>query len=130
MRKSESKKFIEKAKGFYEDAKNDFEKKRFDIAAFHLEQVAQLLIKAKLLEIFGDFPKIHDVKELLTLLSKKFKKQAIENFLKKNMVELSLLSDAYITARYYFREFSEEEIKRLFDVVKKIASLIEYEELF
>jgi ribosomal protein L20 len=27
MRKGESKKFIEKAKGFYEDAKNDFEKR-------------------------------------------------------------------------------------------------------
>jgi HEPN domain-containing protein len=57
--------FLEREKTFYEGAKIDFLKN--DVAVFHLEQVARFLIKAKLLETFRDFPKTHDIRELLTL---------------------------------------------------------------
>jgi HEPN domain-containing protein len=83
MRKNLSKKFLERAKDFYEDAKIDLKKKKYDVAAFHLEQAAQFLIKAKLLEIFGDFPKTRDIRELLLILSRKFKKNEIENFFER-----------------------------------------------
>jgi HEPN domain-containing protein len=126
MRRSEARKFVKRAKGFYEDAKNDFINKRFDLAMFHLEQVAQFLIKAKLLEIYGDFPKIHDVRELLTLLGRKFKKEEIKKFLKENPEGISLLADAYVAARYYFREFSKEEAKKSFELIKKLAKVIGY----
>jgi HEPN domain-containing protein len=124
MRKSLSKKFLERAKIFYEDAKIDYKKKRYDVAAFHLEQVAQFLIKAKLLEIFGDFPKTHDIRELLLILSRKFKKNEIENFLKENSEGISLLIDSYITARYFLRDFTKDEVKKLFKIVEKLKKLL------
>jgi HEPN domain-containing protein len=124
MRKSEAKKFVERARGFYEDAVNDFKSGRFDLAIFHLEQVAQFLIKAKLLEIYGDFPRIHSIKDLLTLLGERFKKEEIKAFLEENLEGISLLSDAYITARYYFRDFSKEEVERSFELIKKLSRMI------
>ncbi|MEM5874477.1 MAG: HEPN domain-containing protein [Candidatus Aenigmatarchaeota archaeon] len=81
MRRSESEKFLKRAKGFYEDAMVDIEKGRFDLAAFHLEQTAQFLVKAKLMEIFGDFPKIHNINELLKILSKEGKLKNVKEFL-------------------------------------------------
>ncbi|MEM5881414.1 MAG: HEPN domain-containing protein [Candidatus Aenigmatarchaeota archaeon] len=48
----------------------------------------------------------------------------------KNIEKLSLLSDAYITARYYFREFSKEKIEKMVELVKKLAKLMKYEKLF
>jgi len=46
---------LKRAEVFKRDAENDFKNKDFDICMFHLEQAAQLLIKAKLLEIKGSF---------------------------------------------------------------------------
>ncbi|MEM5811963.1 MAG: HEPN domain-containing protein [Candidatus Aenigmatarchaeota archaeon] len=72
MRRSESEKFLKRAKGFYEDA---------ILAAFHLEKTAQFLVKAKLMEIFRDFPKIHNINELLKILSKEGKLKNVKEFL-------------------------------------------------
>ena len=62
---------------------------------FHVEQAMKLLIKAKLLEIVSDFPKTHSIKK-------------IDKFIKENKVKLAILVDAYITSRYFIREFHKE----------------------
>ena len=53
--------FVEKAKGFEEMAKFNFDKNRYDLTMFCLEQATQIYIKAKLLELIGEFPRTHDL---------------------------------------------------------------------
>ncbi|ADC65220.1 HEPN domain protein [Ferroglobus placidus DSM 10642] len=74
MKKEEVEKFIEKAKGFEEMAKFNFEKGRYDLAMFCVEQAAQLYIKAKFLELIGEFPRTHDLIKLLGNLSEEYNK--------------------------------------------------------
>ncbi len=46
--REEVKAFLTRAKEFFEDAKFDFKNKKYNLAAFHLEQAAQFLIKGKI----------------------------------------------------------------------------------
>jgi len=51
---------------------------------FHLEQAAQLLIKAKLLDLKGVFQKTHSLRALLTELMKEgWKSREIQEFIEK-----------------------------------------------
>jgi HEPN domain-containing protein len=60
---------LKRAEVFKRDAENDFKNKNFDICMFHLEQAAQLLIKAKLLEVKGSFQRTHSLRALLLELA-------------------------------------------------------------
>jgi len=50
---------VARAKHFYKISGYDVREGRYDIALFHLEQAAQLAIKAYLLRGVGDFPRVH-----------------------------------------------------------------------
>ena len=47
--REEIEKFLERAEVFERDARHDTQNKNFDVALFHLEQAAQLLIKSSYL---------------------------------------------------------------------------------
>ncbi len=127
MRKEEVEKFVEKAKGFEDMAKFNFEKKRYDLAMFCLEQASQIYIKAKLLELIGEFPRTHDLVELLKELSVVYKTKEIEKFVDENISSLTKLVDAYITSRYYTRKFYKEEVEESFSLLSKLKELLEYD---
>ena len=127
MRKEEVEKFVEKAKGFEDMAKFNFEKKRYDLTMFCLEQASQIYIKAKLLELIGEFPRTHDLVELLKELSVVYKTKEVEKFVDENISSLTKLVDAYITSRYYTRKFYNEEVEEVFSLLSKLKELLEYD---
>ena len=54
----EVRRFKEKADAFLDTAIYNFEKGKYDLTAFNIEQAIQLYIKTKLLELLGEFPRI------------------------------------------------------------------------
>jgi HEPN domain-containing protein len=121
--KEEMEILLKRAEVFKRDAENDFKNKDFDICMFHLEQVAQLLIKAKLLEINGSFQRTH-LRTLLLELAESWKKEEIKKFIEENKEVLRDLERAYISSRYIYEEFFEKEVKRAFDVVEKLKEML------
>jgi len=115
---------LRRAEVFKRDAENNFKNKNFDICMFHLEQTAQLLIKAKLLEVKGSFQRTHSLRALLLELAESWKKEEIKNFIEENKEVLRDLERAYISSRYIYEEFFEEEVKRAFDVVEKLKEML------
>ena len=61
-------------------------RRRYKLAAFNIEQAVQLYIKAKLLELLGEFPRTHSLVMLLRGLSKVFRKEGVERFVKPDSV--------------------------------------------
>jgi HEPN domain-containing protein len=116
--------FLKRAEVFKRDAENDFKNKDFDICMFHLEQAVQLLIKAKLLEIKGSFQRTHSLRTLLLELAESWKKEEVKKFIEENKEVLRDLERAYISSRYIYEEFFEEEVKRAFEVVEKLKEML------
>lgn len=124
MRKAEIKTFKERADAFLDTALYNFQKRRYDLAAFDVEQAIQLYVKTKLLELTGEFPRTHDLVVLLKELSSVFKRNEVEEFIKKEMESMAKMADIYITSRYYTREFYKEEIENLFSFAKRVKELL------
>jgi len=124
MRKEEIQKFKERADAFLDTARYNFQNKRYDLAAFNIEQAVQLHVKTRLLELTGEFPRTHNLVVLLRQLSSVFKQKEVEQFTKSEMESLTKLADIYITARYYTREFYEAEVRNLFTFADKIKELL------
>jgi len=127
MREEEVRRFKDRADAFLDTAIYNFEKGRYDLAAFNIEQAVQLYIKTKLLELLGEFPRTHSLVALLRELSRVFKEEEVERFVKENIGMLTKLSDVYITSRYYTREFYEDEVKELIEFAYKVRRLLEYD---
>lgn len=124
MKKAEIKTFKERADAFLDTALYNFQKRRYDLAAFDVEQAIQLYVKTKLLELTGEFPRPHDLVVLLKELSSVFKRNEVEEFIKKEMESITKMTDIYITSRYYTREFYKEEIENLFSFAKRVKELL------
>ena len=127
MREEEVRRFKDRADAFLDTAIYNFEKGRYDLAAFNIEQAIQLYIKTKLLELLGEFPRTHSLVALLRELSRVFKGEEVERFRKENIGMLTKLSDVYITSRYYTREFYKDEVKELIEFAYKVRGLLEYD---
>ena len=97
------------------------------MAIFCLEQASQIYIKAKLLELIGEFPRTHDLVELLKELSVVYKTKEIEKFVDENISSLTKLVDAYIASLYYTRKFYKEEVEESFSLLSKLKELLEYD---
>ncbi len=89
-------------------------------ALFMLEQSLQLLLKAKLLEVCGTFPKTHNLRTLLKILSEKIDK--VKEFVEK--AEVDLLNEAYIVSRYSTTEFGEESFKMCLNFVEELWKIL------
>ena len=124
MRKEEVKIFKERADAFLDTALYNFQKERYDLAAFNIEQATQLYVKTKLLEVTGEFPRTHNLVILLKELSSVFREKEVGEFIKNEMEFLTKMADVYVTSRYYTREFYREEIENLFRVANKIKELL------
>ena len=124
MRKKEINTFKERADAFLDTARYNFQNKRYDLAAFNIEQAIQLHVKTKLLELTGEFPRTHNLVILLKELSSVFKEKEVQEFIKNQLESLTKMADIYVTSRYYTREFYEEEIENLFSFASKIRELL------
>jgi HEPN domain-containing protein len=80
--------------------------------------------EAKLLEIKGSFERTHSLRRLLLELAEKWDRKEIENFIQENKEVLRNMERAYISSRYIYEEFFEEEVKKAFEVVEKLKKLL------
>lgn len=122
--KEEIELLLKRARIFREHAEIDYRKSYFDFAMFHLEQAAQLMIKAKLLDLKGSFQKTHLLRELLSELAESWKNPRISEFIEKNKTVLRDLERAYISSRYIYEEFFREEVEKALKMVKELEELL------
>ncbi|MEM2996999.1 MAG: HEPN domain-containing protein [Candidatus Bathyarchaeia archaeon] len=115
---------LKRAGVFEDDAKYDFRNGNLDVCMFHLEQSAQLMVKAKLLDVKGSFKKTHSLRRLLSELADEWRSTEVKEFLDENKVALRDLERAYISSRYFYEEFFEEEVQRAFEAVEKLRNLL------
>jgi len=115
---------LERSRKFFETAEMQFERGFHDLAVFSLEQALQLYLKACLLKLGVDYPRTHSVRKLLELAYKLTNAEEIKRILVDYAVELGSLEDAYITSRYVAREYSEEEARRLHQVVTRLMDIV------
>lgn len=120
--------YIKRAFVFLKDAEFDFANGEFDIAMFHIEQACQLILKAKLLEIKGYFPKTHDIEKLLTEIYSETKDKRIKKLIEKRKKVIRDLVRAYITSRYFYERFFPDEVKEAFDFFEEIKNLFKIKE--
>lgn len=125
--KEEIKMFLKRSVKFEKNAVWNLEQGDYDLAVFHVEQAMQLLVKAKLLELAGDFPKTHSIIALLELLYKITRDEKIKKFIKENRVKLARLIDAYVSSRYFVREFYREEAIEALNLFKELKKLLKVE---
>jgi len=115
----------ERAEDFLRDAKFAISEKRWNSAAFYLEQVCQFYLKYFLFRKLKDFPKIHDLEELLSELTKVYgRKEEIEKFKKENASSISALNQAYITARYLPIEFSANQVREMEKFTQRLIKFL------
>lgn len=105
----------ERSQEFLEEAEALKEKKKFNLAAFNLEQAIQLWIKYLLGKKLGDWPKTHYLSELIPQLADVYESKEILDFYKENELFFDNLEDAYFTSRYFPKEFSENVISQLLE---------------
>ncbi|MEM3659519.1 MAG: HEPN domain-containing protein [Thermoproteota archaeon] len=85
----------------------------------------QLFLKAKLLEKGAEFPKTHTLRKLFLLLGEILRKpDEFKRFADEKALEFASLEDAYITARYFPRDFEKEEARKLVDFAKEVEELV------
>jgi HEPN domain-containing protein len=116
-----------RAETFLRHAKEALEHEEFDFACFSSEQAAQLFIKSMMLELTGEVPRLHKVREMLYLLSKsvpEMEKQIIE-FVEKNKEKLRALDDAYITSRYLPSVCTNEEAEMLVKLAEDLIKFVD-----
>ncbi|MBO3842337.1 MAG: HEPN domain-containing protein [Candidatus Brockarchaeota archaeon] len=125
MRKEEIGKLLDRSKKFKDAAEFHFSRGDYDLAAFNIEQSLQLFLKARLLEKGAEFPKTHTLRRFFLLLGEILRKpDEFKKFTDENALEFASLEDAYITARYFPRDFEKEEAKRLLDFAKEVEELV------
>jgi len=106
---------------FLNHAREAVEREEFDFACFSSEQAAQLSV---MLELVGETPRPHRVRELLHLLSRLAPEaeEPVTEFVRRNREALRALDDAYIASRHLPSAYTREEAEAL---VKLAESLIE-----
>ena len=125
MRRKEIEKFLERSKKFKDAAEFHFSRGDYDLSAFNLEQSLQLFLKAKLLERGLEFPKSHTLRKLFLMLGEVLgRPEEFKRFEDERSLEFASLEDAYITARYFPREFERGEVERLRKFVEEVEEFV------
>lgn len=98
----------------------------YDLAAFLAEQSAQLFLKSVILELTGEIPRTHSIRQLLYIIKLVDERKAgeIDEFTHEHRRMLVGLEDAYIASRYLFRVYGKEEVEDLVKVAEKVIELV------
>ncbi len=119
---------MRRSRMFLEEAREAYQKERYDLAVFLAEQGLQLYLKAQLLRVAGDYPRTHSVRQLLSLLARALGGEAVEvvsEFSRRMRPRLSELEDVYIAARYTTRVYTREDAKDILETVEEVMRLVE-----
>jgi len=94
-----------KAKYFEEEAREAYEKSRFTLVLFFVEQSLQLYLKYLIYKRIGDYPKTYNLKILFDNLNRLINKS---EFISENEEIIDLLTTSYIESRYTMMEYSKK----------------------
>lgn len=111
---------VERSRHFLNISRYDVAAGRYDIALFHLEQAVQLALKAYLLKTFGDFPRVHSIKDLIELTENECLREVSEEM----WYVINILEDAYIGGRYFIRRYGEREYREAVRYVEGVFRCI------
>ena len=99
----------------------------YDTAAFLAEQAAQLFIKHKILELTGEMPRTHTIRQLIAVLAEctggRWREELTE-FSKRRRTLLIRLEEAYISFRYLFRRYDMDEAEELVGFAREVIDLV------
>lgn len=122
----------ERAAAFLSVAREFYDRGKLDMASFNTHQACQLRIKASILRLFGDIPRLHGIRELLGILAKRLKElnYAVESdrivrFVEENRSLLIGIEDAYVESRYGVFIYNGRKVKGMIEVVDKLFILLE-----
>ena len=107
---------VERARHFYHISSYDVELGRYDIALFHLEQAAQLAVKAYMLRELGSFPRIHSLHELVEASGN----QCLKDLVDRMWYVVDILVDAYTGSRYFIRSYGDREYRAAREFVEEV----------
>jgi len=113
--------WIEKAEGDYEtvvDLARKRKKRQQYIIAFHCQQCIEKYLKALLVSHKVEFPKQHDLEELLVLL---LQKDPLLSSLRKNLRELTPFA---VVFRYPGDEITRSELKKAISDMKTARAVL------
>lgn len=120
------KEFVDKlrkrSKVFKKNAKLNYKNGEYDIAMFDLEQATQLMLKSKILEFGVQFPKVHEISELMKTLEKLG--VDLKSLRKQFSQTIENLNFAYISSRYLPFSFSENDVKKALEFIKKLEAIL------
>jgi len=71
-----------------------------------------------------DYLRTHSASKIVEIIYRLTGSEYIKRLLVEYAIQLVVLEDAYITSRYIAREYSEEEAKRLYQVVREVMSIV------
>lgn len=100
----------------------------YDLAAFLAEQATQLYLKSVILELTGEVPRTHSIRQLLHMLRTVLGEERaryIDEFVRTNRKLLSGLEEAYLASRYLFRVYERDESVDLVRFSEKVMRFVE-----
>ncbi|MFZ8849544.1 MAG: HEPN domain-containing protein [Thermoproteota archaeon] len=113
----------ENAEYFEKKAKEAYLEKRYKFVLFFVEQSIQLYLKYILFKNFGEYPKTHKIIELINEL--KELNEDFFNFYEQFSDSFDLIEEAYITARYLDKEYSEKTARKALEVLNEFKRRFE-----
>jgi len=118
--------FLKKrAEDFLKTAKYHSREEMYHLAAFDLEQALQFYLKYYIFLKLADFPKIHDLIQLMRGIGRIYKKEKqIEKILNEKPNLISDLNQAYLTSRYLPVEFSKKQVDNMKQFVEEMIKFL------
>ena len=107
---------VGRSRHFLNVSRYDVAAGRYGIALFHLEQAVQLALKAYLLKVFGDFPRVDSIKDLIDLTENECLRRVSEEM----WYVINILEDAYIGGRYFIRRYGERGYSEAVKYVEEV----------
>ena len=106
--------------------------RRPDISSFNAHQAYQLRIKASLLRLTGEMPRVHSIRELLGILAKKledlsFKEDALKimNFVRRQREALIDIESAYTESRYSMEVIARSMVEEMLKTAEELFKLLD-----
>lgn len=121
-----------RARKFLELSIELLERGSLDLAAFNMQQACQLRIKASLLRLLGEVPKIHSVRELLGILMMKLSElgfevisNVVKDFNRRYRDVLADIDSVYTMSRYSEFTYSVNDVKEMISVCSELYKLLD-----
>ncbi|BBG24801.1 HEPN domain-containing protein [Sulfuracidifex tepidarius] len=109
----------DRAEEFLDNARYDLSKGYYNLTLFNVEQFIQLYAKYILYLKSGDYPKTHNILDLLKNVQLLYGDRCdIKDFINKNRDFLYVIYFSYTQGRYFGTQFSKEDAERSINVAE------------